>query len=158
MDRQKSTAKRDEEGAQTTSPGCASRYARTLAESRDRLYSSETEVVGEVGVVAVSGEMDLCTAGRFRRDIEEAAARSSGDLVLDLSRVDMIDSTALGVMLQAQRGLSEDGRSLVLVVTRPHVMRILTITGLQSACRLAASTAEAIRQVTAGPARPRRVA
>jgi anti-sigma B factor antagonist len=158
MDRQKSTAKREEKGARTTLPGCASRYARALAEGRERLYSSETEVVGEVGVVSVSGEMDLCTAGRFKRDIDEAAAQSSGDLVLDLSRVEMIDSTALGVMLQAQRGLNEDGRSLVLVVTRPHVMRILSITGLQSAFRLAASATEAIREVAAGPGRPRRAA
>ena len=46
----------------------------------------------------------------------------------------------------------------MLVVTRPHVMRILTITGLQSAFRLAASVTEAIRDVAAGPGRPRRAA
>ena len=61
-------------GVQTTLPGCASRYARALAESRERLYSSETEVVGEVGAVAVSGEIDhLPPAGRFgQADIDEA--------------------------------------------------------------------------------------
>ena len=140
-----------------TLPSCSSRYSQLLAEGRDRPYSSETEVVGEVGVVAVSGEMDLCTASRFRRDIDEAAGRTSGGLVLDLSQVDMIDSTALGVMLMAQSGLNEDGRSLVLVVTRPHVMRILTITGLLTTFRIATSLAEALRQVAA-PVDPRRAA
>jgi anti-sigma B factor antagonist len=140
-----------------TFPGCGSRYAQVLAENKEHPYSSETELVGEVGVVAVSGEMDICTASRFSQDIDEAVVRTSGDLVLDLSRVGMIDSTALGVMLRVQSRLDADGRSLVLVVTRPHVMRILTITGLRTTFRLAAGVAEAIRQIT-GQVDPRRAA
>jgi anti-sigma B factor antagonist len=141
-----------------TLPGCGSRHAQVPAENREHPYSSETELVGVVVVVAVSGEMDLCTASRFSQDIDAAAVRTSGGLVLDLSRVGIIDSTALGVMLRVQSMLHEDGRSLVLVVTRPHVLRILTITGLQAAFRLAASVAEAVRQAAAGPAGPRRAA
>lgn len=140
-----------------TLPSCSSRYSRILAEGREHPYGSETELIGEVGVVAVSGEMDICTASRFRRDIDEAAARTPGHLVLDLSRVDTIDSTALGVMLLAQRRLSEEGRSLLLVVTRPHMTRILAITGLRTTFRTVTSVAEALRQITA-PADPRRVA
>ena len=138
-------------------PGYGTRSSQVPAESGEHLYSSETRFVGEVGVVAVSGEMDLCTASRFRQDIDEAVVRTSGDLVLDLSRVDVIDSAALGVMLRVQSMLDEDGRSVVLVVTRAHVMRILTITGLRTTFRLAASVAEAIGHI-ADRADPRRAA
>ena len=140
-----------------TSPSRASRFSEVLSEGMDRAYSSATEFIGDVGLVAASGDMDLFTAGRFKRDIDEAAALTSGDFVLDLSDVDMIDSTALCVMLGAAQRLAEEGRSLLLVVTGRHVMRILAITGLQTTFRIAASRREALDQVAA-PAGARRVA
>lgn len=128
-----------------------------LTGGKERPYSSETEVVGEAGVVAVSGEMDLATAARFEDDLDGAIAATGGDLVLDLSDIDMIDSTALGVMLRVLQRLSDEGRWLILVVTQAHVMRILTITGLQTTFRIASSRSEALQQVVA-PIGPRRVA
>ena len=74
-------------------------FHNVIAGGRERPYTSQTHVVGEASVVAVSGEMDLSTATRFRQDLDEAMAFTCGDLVLDLSDLDMIDSTALGVML-----------------------------------------------------------
>ena len=124
----------------------------------ERPYSSETEFIGGAGLVAVSGEMDLYTAGRFRRDIDEAAALTAGDLILDLSDVDLLDSTALCVMLGAGQRLAEQGRSLILVVTRRHVARVLAITGLHTRFRIAASRREALEQVVVASAGPLRVA
>jgi len=132
-------------------------FHNVLAGGRERPYRSETEVVGEAGVVAVSGEMDLSTAVRFTRDLDEAMAFSCGDLVLDLSDVDLIDSTALGVMLGVLQRLSDEGRWLILVVTRDFVMRILRITGLETTFRIAPSRSEALQQVVA-PVDSRRVA
>jgi len=132
-------------------------FHNVLAGGRERPYRSETEVVGEAGVVAVSGEMDLATAVRFKQDLDEAMAFSCGDLVLDLSDIDLIDSTALGIMLGALQRLSDEGRWLILVVTQDFVVRILRITGLQTTFRIAPNRSEALRQVVA-PVDPRRVA
>ena len=140
-----------------TWPSSSPRSADLVAVGMERPYSSEIEFVGDAGVVAVSGEMDLYTASQFRADVDEAIASTCGDLILDLSDLDMIDSTALGVMLGALRRLSDEGRWLILVVTQRHVMRVLTITGLLTTFRIAPSRREALRQVVA-PARPHRVA
>ncbi len=136
--------------------GGTSRSSDRRTGGRERPYSSETEVIGDAGVVAVTGEMDLFTSTQFRRDIDEAITLTSGDLVLDFSDLDMIDSTALGVMLGAQRRLTDEGRWLILVVTQRHVMRVLAITGLHTTFRIALSRHEALRQVV-GAADPRRV-
>ncbi len=133
------------------------RFSDWLTGGRERPYRSETEVIGDAGVVAVTGEMDLFTASQFRQDIDEAITLTSGDLVLDLSDLDMIDSTALGVMLAALRRLADEGRWLILVVTQRHVMRVFVITGLRTTFRIVPSRHEALRQVV-GPADPRRVA
>ena len=124
-----------------------SHFADLIASGKERPYRSETEFVGGAGVVAVSGEMDLYTAPQFRRDVDKAIASTSGDLILDLSDVDMIDSTALCVMLRALRRLENEGRWLILVVAGSHVMRILTITGLQTTFPVVASRREALQQV-----------
>jgi anti-sigma B factor antagonist len=119
--------------------------AHLIAEGRERPYSSGTEYAGETGLVAVSGVLDAWTAPQFSRDIGEAVAAVRGDLVLDLSDLDLIDSTALCVMAGALRRTQEEGRRLILVVTRPHVMRLLTITGLHAAFTITASRRQALR-------------
>ena len=69
--------------------------------------------------------------------------------ILDLSDLDLIDSTALGVMFDALRRLSDEGRRLTLVVTPGHVMRVLTITGLDTMFHIAGSRHEALQRVEA---------
>ena len=71
-----------------TSPSRASRFAEAFSGGPDRAYASEAEFIGGVGVVAVSGDTDLFTANRFKRDIDEARELSSGDVILDLSDLD----------------------------------------------------------------------
>jgi anti-sigma B factor antagonist len=109
-------------------------------------YESELEVHGDIGILAAHGEADLATAGRFRRDLDEAMHIARGDLVLDLTDLDLVDSTALGVMLSALRQMSEQQRSLV-VVASGHVLRVLTITGAQTSFRVTGSLPEALTQL-----------
>jgi anti-sigma B factor antagonist len=115
----------------------------------ERPYSSGIEYIGEAGLIAVSGVLDLGAAPRFSRDVDQAVALAPGDLILDLSDIDLIDSSALCVMAGALQRLQEEDRRLMLVVTRPHVMRILTIAGLQTAFTIVASRREALRHVVA---------
>jgi anti-sigma B factor antagonist len=117
----------------------------------ERAYCSRTEFIGEAEMLAVSGTLDLHAAPQFSRDIEQATAFSHQDLILDLSDLDLIDSSALCVMAGALQHLEEEDRRLILVVTRSHVMRILTITGLLAAFTIVASRRQAL-QLVAGRA------
>lgn len=125
------------------------RQSILIAGGRERPYSSETEFAEGVGLVAVRGTMDLSTAPQLKRDIGRAMESASGDLILDLSDLDMIDSTALCVMAGALQHLQGEGRRLVLVITRPYVLRIFAITGLQTAFTIVGSRREALQRVLA---------
>lgn len=116
----------------------------------DYYYDSEIELLGDVGVLTVVGETDLHTAPRFRRDLDEVMELTPGDLVLDLSELELIDSTALGIMMAAGGRMMTERRSLVLVVTRTHVLRVFGITGLLSFFSIAATRAEAMTRVSSG--------
>jgi anti-sigma B factor antagonist len=94
-------------------------------------FSTERTLLREgVGLVEVSGEVDLYTAPRFKDDLVGIINEGAGDVIVDLAKVSFIDSTALGVIISGVKRLHEvDGRLFIVAATRP-VTKILAITGL----------------------------
>ncbi len=113
-------------------------------------YDSDIELLGDVGVLTVVGETDLYTAPQFRRDLDETLGATPGDVILDLTDLELVDSTALGIMMAAAGRMMAEQRSLVLVVTRRHVLRVLTITGLGGFFPIASTRTEAMTKLTPG--------
>ncbi|HEY6484893.1 MAG TPA: STAS domain-containing protein [Candidatus Cybelea sp.] len=85
---------------------------------------------GETLVVNVRGSMDIATSPTVRAAISEAIDGGANDLIVDLSRLDFLDSTGLGVLIGAHRRTAESQGSLRLVVREGPISRLLNITGL----------------------------
>jgi anti-sigma B factor antagonist len=85
---------------------------------------------GARAVISLTGEVDIYTAPRFKESMLELLDAGVVSLVIDLSGVTFIDSTALGVLIGGLRRVHDAGGSMALVVATPAVERILTITGL----------------------------
>jgi anti-anti-sigma factor len=81
-------------------------------------------------LVAVAGELDLASVPELRAALE-AAAQSGLPVVLDVSDVTFIDSTALGALLRANDELASDGPGMVLVCPGGPVRRLLMLTRLE---------------------------
>jgi anti-sigma B factor antagonist len=79
-------------------------------------------------VVAVRGEVDLHTAPKFQHAIERAA-RINGAVVVDMSGVAFMDSTALSALLHSKENLQKQGSSLRLAAPSKAVERIFSVTG-----------------------------
>jgi anti-anti-sigma factor len=80
--------------------------------------------------VALAGRLDVSAAGEVREALHEALELVGGDLVVDLSRVELLDATGLGVLLGADRRAKHLGRRVVLRDAPPSVRRILRVTRL----------------------------
>jgi anti-sigma B factor antagonist len=92
---------------------------------------SVTTESNQTAVVSLTGEHDLSSSGRVREALE--AAGRSPVTVLDLSAVEFVDSSILGVVVSAHRDAEQAGRRLVLVIgaePTTSVRRILDLTGL----------------------------
>ncbi|HEY1882637.1 MAG TPA: STAS domain-containing protein [Candidatus Cybelea sp.] len=85
---------------------------------------------GETVVLNVRGSMDIATSPTVRAAISEAIEGGANDLIVDLSRLDFLDSTGLGVLIGAHRRTAENNASLRLVVREGPISRLLNITGL----------------------------
>ena len=106
--------------------------------------SSRTMLREGLGLVDVAGEVDIFTAPRFKDDLVAIVDDGAIDVIVDLSRVDFIDSTALGVLIGGIKRLHPLGGSLALVATTRPVTRVLEITGLARVFAVYASRDEAL--------------
>ncbi len=85
--------------------------------------------LGGAVVVRLTGELDLYNAHEVRDVLVEEAARDPERVVIDLSAVDFIDSTALGVLIEARTKLA-NRRAFLLAAPAVETRRALEISGL----------------------------
>jgi anti-sigma B factor antagonist len=97
-----------------------------------------------VGLVELSGEVDISTAPRFKEELEALISEGHTDVIVDLSEVAFIDSTALGVLVGAVRRLHPYGGRMVVVARSHAVTRPLTLTGLDRVFAVTATREEAL--------------
>jgi anti-sigma B factor antagonist len=84
---------------------------------------------GDSTVVSLAGELDLYNAHEVREALLECCAERPNRLVVDLSGVKFIDSTALGVLIEARTRL-ENRRGFLLAAPGFETKRALEISGL----------------------------
>ncbi len=85
---------------------------------------------GEGELVVLSGRLDARGAAPARDALHAALGAGSGRLVVDLSGVELLDATGLGVLVGAHRRARLEGRELVLSDAPPRVARLLSLTRL----------------------------
>jgi anti-sigma B factor antagonist len=82
-------------------------------------------------LIALTGELDLSGAPALDHEIETLAVHPDvARVILDLRGLAFLDSSGLRVVALAERRLSRNGRSLVLVRGRESVQRVFEITRL----------------------------
>lgn len=94
-------------------------------------------------VVTLGGELDLYNADSVRRALIEAAAGSPERIVVDLGEVEFIDSTGLGVLIEARAKL-ENGRAFLLASPGIETRRALEISGLDRHFEVHGTVSEAL--------------
>ncbi len=80
-------------------------------------------------VVHLIGELDLYNAPELRSVLLDVCAEKPDRLIIDLADVEFVDSTALGVLIEARAKLVS-AQSFLLAAPRRETHRALTISGL----------------------------
>jgi anti-anti-sigma factor len=71
--------------------------------------------VGHRSVLAVSGELDIATSDTLRAAVDEAIGSGAAEVWVDLTTVQVLDSTGLRVLLSAHQRLRELSKSLAVI-------------------------------------------
>lgn len=95
-------------------------------------------------IVSVGGEIDVYTAPKLRDVISDLVADGNYHLIIDLERVEFLDSTGLGVLVGGlKKARSHDG-SVELVCSQERLLKIFRITGLSKVFTIHGSEADAV--------------
>ncbi|MBU5468547.1 STAS domain-containing protein [Virgibacillus sp. MSJ-26] len=81
-------------------------------------------------IVYVSGEVDIYTAPDLKKEVLKLTAQKGNAVIIDLSDVNYMDSTGIGVFISALKSTKENDSRLKLVNLQSSVMRLFEITGL----------------------------
>jgi anti-sigma B factor antagonist len=106
----------------------------------------KTEDNGETLVFKLRGSLDIATAPTVRAALSEATENDGHHLIVDLTQLQFLDSTGLGVLIGAHRRAAEHGGSFRLIVSEGSISRLLNITGLVSVFAVYHSIEDARRE------------
>lgn len=84
---------------------------------------------GPAIVIGLAGELDLYNADQVRSELLRCCDEAPERLVVDLSQVTFVDSTALGALIEARSRL-ENRRSFMLAAPGLEARRALEVSGL----------------------------
>jgi anti-anti-sigma factor len=89
------------------------------------------ELDEHAGVLSVEGELDLASAPSLKWALTDILDAGHDQVVVDLTLVSFIDSTALGVLVGVKKHLAPGAR-LAITCTHPDVLNIFELTGLDA--------------------------
>lgn len=92
------------------------------------------------------GSLDLATAPTVRAALTEGTESEPRDLIVDLTQLEFLDSTGLGVLIGAHRRAAEHGGSFRLIIGDGPITRLLNITSLISVFSVYRSLEDAQQQ------------
>jgi len=111
----------------------------------------DVEAIRENGasVIALRGEIDVYTAPLLRQKIVDLVDEGALNIVVDMEKVDFLDSTGLGVLVEGLKRVKTRGGNLTLVATQDKILKIFDITGLNKAFPIFSTRDDALKGVVA---------
>jgi anti-sigma B factor antagonist len=97
-----------------------------------------------IHLVEPAGEIDALTAPQLGSRLLGLADDGKTGVVVDLSRVTFIDSTAIGVILNGLRAMAARSGRMVLVLPNERIRRPFEVTGLIHRLPIAHSVEDAL--------------
>lgn len=107
-----------------------------------------TGTVGGCVVVTPAGALDVATSPELHTLMHRALDEGATRLVLDLSKVDFIDSTALRVLVSVHKRIQAGG-GFVVVCPHARIRRIFDLTALDRVLTLTDTVEEAVARLSA---------
>jgi len=81
-------------------------------------------------VIEVSGELDLASSPALETELERGSGADADVVIVDLRKLEFMDSTGLSVLVRAHQRASEARRRFGIVKGPPQVQRLLDLTGV----------------------------
>ena len=106
----------------------------------------ETTKRGDASILTLHGEIDVYTAPRLRQAIVDLVEAGEHRIVVDMEKVDFLDSTGLGVLVGGLKRVKTNEGTLAIVVTQDKILKIFEIIGLNRVFPIARTVDDALQE------------
>lgn len=104
-----------------------------------------TTVSGNVLIVDVDGDLDHNTSNNIRRKIDTELKKNPINLlIMDLSKLDFMDSSGIGLILGRYKLINSLGGKLCIIKPNDNICKIINMSGLHKILSIYNSVEEAI--------------
>jgi anti-sigma B factor antagonist len=107
-------------------------------------FQVEVITAGDCAVLRVVGEVDVYTAPELRQQVIKLVDSGVRHVVADLSSVDFLDSSGLGVLVGGLKRLRTQQGTLEIVASGGQILHLFEMTGLSRAFTIRPSVVAAI--------------
>ena len=87
-------------------------------------------------VVELSGELDVSCADDLKKELDSNIEKKFSDVKVDMSNLQYIDSTGIGVIVGAMKKLKSGDKDITILEAKDNVKKIFKITGLDQIIRM----------------------
>jgi anti-anti-sigma factor len=108
------------------------------------LLRVERIVEGDVVILRAVGEIDLSTTPLLAERFDQEEVRADIPLVVDLTGVDFLASSGLGLLAERSQRYADLGARLTVVAAHRAVLRSIELTGLTEIITVVSSVEEAV--------------
>ncbi len=109
------------------------------------MYIEQREIIIHIGIIGLQGRLDANSAPALKDIWEEYASRGMHSLLVDLHRVEFIDSIGIATLVNGMKQLRSRGGDLKLIGIQPSVRSIFELMTLDKVFTIYASEEEALR-------------
>ncbi len=87
---------------------------------------------GDVAILNLNGRLDLSSAALLKEASKETLGRETGKMLLNMDKVDFINSSGLGALVSILKEVRNNHGTLKLTNLAPYVREIFDITQLSN--------------------------
>ncbi|HNR89734.1 MAG TPA: STAS domain-containing protein [Spirochaetota bacterium] len=86
--------------------------------------------------IVVSGDIEMMTIKEFKEKLFEIGQNANKDVEIDLSKVDYIDSSGVGVLISLLKMQKKKGKALKIEKVSSQVLNVLQLSSLSDVFNL----------------------
>lgn len=93
-------------------------------------FSIQLDETTKPPILAIAGEIDIYTCPKLNKSLTDAIDKGHTTLVIDLTKVQYIDSTGLGNIAHIAKKVDLKNGLLHIICDKPQIKKIFEISGL----------------------------
>ncbi|MBI9111219.1 STAS domain-containing protein [Maridesulfovibrio ferrireducens] len=95
-------------------------------------FGWKLDVSAEEALIKISGEIDFTGTPALREELHKFIEISSGEVRVDLSELEYLDSSGLASLIELRRMLTQKDRTVVIISVTEQVDKLLHLTQVKS--------------------------